>query len=110
MATADELVESIRTLTDTVLEHAKSTDARIDALATEVRDVATEVRDVATEVRDRTTELRDLTTEVRDVATEVRDLTTEVRDLTTEVRDGFRSLDRRIGRLETGTGPVASNR
>jgi uncharacterized protein YoxC len=117
VATADELVESIRTLTDTVLEHAKSTDARIDALATEVRDVATEVRDVATEVRDRTTELRDLTTEVRDVATEVRDLTTEVRDLTTEVRDlttevrdGFRSLDRRIGRLETGTGPVASNR
>jgi uncharacterized protein YoxC len=103
VATADELVESIRTLTDTVLEHAKSTDARIDALATEVRDVATEVRDVATEVRDRTTELRDLTTEVRDVATEVR-------DLTTEVRDGFRSLDRRIGRLETGTGPVASNR
>jgi uncharacterized protein YoxC len=75
VATADELVESIRTLTDTVLEHAKSTDARIDALATEVRD-----------------------------------LTTEVRDLTTEMRDGFRSLDRRIGRLETGTGPVASNR
>jgi uncharacterized protein YoxC len=82
VATADELVESIRTLTDTVLEHAKSTDARIDALATEVRDLTTEVRD----------------------------LTTEVRDLTTEVRDGFRSLDRRIGRLETGTGPVASNR
>jgi IS5 family transposase len=46
VATADELVESIRTLTDTVLEHAKSTDARIDALATEVRDLTTEVRDL----------------------------------------------------------------
>ena len=75
MATADELVESIKTLTDTVVEHAKSTDARIDALATEVRDLAAETGGLAA-----------------------------------ELRDGFRNLDRRISRLENGTGPVASNR
>ena len=107
MATADELVDSIKALTDMVvthaertdsrigaltnfvLEHAKGTDARIDALATEVHGLATEVRGLATEVRDQRIGLR---------------------DLTTETREGFRDLDRRIGRLENGTGPVASNR
>jgi len=93
VATADELVDSIRKLTDVVVEHAESTDARIDALANALHQHAE-----STDAR------------LDALTTEVRYLTTELRDLKTETRDGFRDLDRRIGRLENGTGPVASNR
>ena len=100
MATADELIDSVKTLTDIVVKHAERTDARIGALTNTVLAHAE-----STDAR-----IDALATEVRDLTTEVRDQAAKMRDLTTETRDGFRNLDRRIGRLENGVGPVASNR
>ena len=100
MATADELVDSIKTLTEMLVTHAERTDARIGALTNTVLEHAK-----STDAR-----IDALATEVGDLRIETRDLRIELRDLRIETRDGFRDLDQRIGRLENGTGPVASNR